>query len=490
MNSKFGRSQRETTNVATNNQLRRSAGVDPLQGIGCLSNLHPELRNQGPPLSTAYLQQAGRMNGGTFNSAPPPLPPRHDNTSMNRYSRYSGYPGINRYSGMNSYYSPLGPSRYSSGLYSGSMYSPYSNYRMPYGHFGGPNDEYNSFLQMAEESTRPAFESIESVVHIVNSISMMLESTYGAVHSSYSAILGVVDQFSRLKDHFTQVFSILAMLKGLHYLCLKVLYLLGLRKGNPAVEEAWQTAHKAAMTGNYPPNSKGSIWPFFMFLSLVVGAPWLMFKLLSKNAVKKAFDPKMWVNAEGKRSLSYAAYDFVATQPGELSFKAGEKLILFPPDLEEMRTVRKNWILACNEKNETGSIPVNYLSSVPRAIPNNLPSRQRTFISQQETPPFFNSDLTNEESNMSVIQPDTSIDASKYNSDESQNDDSSSSGISSSLTPVHSDLAQSQSSKSSLNDLSGKSILDPPSSSFNDTNITGLSTVDSLKEQQTSAVKD
>lgn len=38
------------------------------------------------------------------------------------------------------------------------------------------------FIRLAEESSRPAFESIESIVHAFGSVSMMLESTYHAVH--------------------------------------------------------------------------------------------------------------------------------------------------------------------------------------------------------------------------------------------------------------------------------------------------------------------
>lgn len=169
------------------------------------ANLFP-----GAPLPSHYLN-TGTQNFSNSSSVPPPLPPRTDVVRNNRFSNY------------NSYYSPY--SRFSpSGMYGG-----YGGYRTPYSRFGVPPDSYNShssFVQLAEESTRPAFESIESVVDIVGSISMMLESTYHAVYSSYNAILGVVDQFSRLRDHLAEVLSFLALLRGLRYLCLKILYLL------------------------------------------------------------------------------------------------------------------------------------------------------------------------------------------------------------------------------------------------------------------------
>lgn len=173
--------------------------------FGNMSNGNPDI--QGVPLSMSYLN-----SGTTTHSEPPALPPRTDVTARSRYSTYGN---------MYSPYSRFSPGMFSYGGYGGSYRTPYSRC-MP----GMPHDSYNSFIQLAEESTRPAFESIESVVDIVSSISMMIESTYHAVYSSYHAILGVVDQFARLRDHLAEVLSFLALLRGLKYLCLKILYLL------------------------------------------------------------------------------------------------------------------------------------------------------------------------------------------------------------------------------------------------------------------------
>lgn len=178
-----------------------------MRAFGNMSNGNPDF--QGVPLSMSYLN-----SGTTTQSEPPALPPRTDVTR----SRYSTYGGMGSMYGP---YSRFSPGMFSYGGYGGSYRSPYSRY-MP----GMPHDSYNSFIQLAEESTRPAFESIESVVDIVSSISMMIESTYHAVYSSYHAILGVVDQFARLRDHLAEVLSFLALLRGLKYLCLKILYLL------------------------------------------------------------------------------------------------------------------------------------------------------------------------------------------------------------------------------------------------------------------------
>jgi len=80
---------------------------------------------------------------------------------------------------------------------------------------------------MAEESSRPAFQSIESLVHTFGSVSFMLESTFNAVYSSFRAVLSVAENFGRLRTMFGQFFSTFAVLRTLQWLYRKLLYLIG-----------------------------------------------------------------------------------------------------------------------------------------------------------------------------------------------------------------------------------------------------------------------
>ena len=48
----------------------------------------------------------------------------------------------------------------------------------------------NRFIRLAEENSRPAFETIQSIVNTFGSISMMFESTYYALHSSFRSVRG------------------------------------------------------------------------------------------------------------------------------------------------------------------------------------------------------------------------------------------------------------------------------------------------------------
>lgn len=64
---------------------------------------------------------------------------------------------------------------------------------------------------------------------------------------------------------------------------------IGLRKDNPSVEAAWKTATSSNPDFSSFSGDKKSPWPFFVFVGLVIGAPWLMFKLLARNVSKKPF---------------------------------------------------------------------------------------------------------------------------------------------------------------------------------------------------------
>lgn len=89
------------------------------------------------------------------------------------------------------------------------------------------------FIAAAEESSQHAFQSLESIVRTFGSISMMLDSTLFAVFSSFRAVLGVADHFSRLRSHLGRVFSALAIFRTAKWAYHKLLYLLGPFRSHP-----------------------------------------------------------------------------------------------------------------------------------------------------------------------------------------------------------------------------------------------------------------
>ena len=168
----------------------------------------------------------GSGGGGGISSIPtpaPPLPPRPGQqmtrpiySASTPYSRggmlpYSSYTNP-MYGSYNSSYNPYA-TNYSSGMgmYGNRMYVP------------PPGGEPPSFLQIAEESSAPAFQSIDSFVSAFGSISMALESTFHAVYSSFRAVVGVADHLGRVK----QVLSTLAIFRFFRWMFRRIMYLIG-----------------------------------------------------------------------------------------------------------------------------------------------------------------------------------------------------------------------------------------------------------------------
>jgi peroxin-13 len=172
------------------------------------------------------------------------------------------------------------------------MYSPYGGGYGGYGSYGSYGSygfnrigevPGSSFARVAEENSRPAFQSIESIVHAVSSVAMMLDSSFQAVYSSFRAVIGVADNFSRLKTQLVKIVSALALIRTLRYLVRRFLEILRLRPAGTADRE-WQealfeAAGSAAAGGDGEP--KKSAWPILMFFGIILGGPWLIWKLIS-----------------------------------------------------------------------------------------------------------------------------------------------------------------------------------------------------------------
>lgn len=157
--------------------------------------------------------------GTVRTSQPPPaLPPRPFQQQQSYGAYGSGVGSMGSMYGNSMYgspYSSYGSTYgYGSGLNSiggGGFGSGYGSYGGSYGggygglgSFGGgynrfgnghPMDPENQFIQIAEESSRPAFQSIESLVGAIGNIASMLDSTFFAITSSFRAILGVAANF-------------------------------------------------------------------------------------------------------------------------------------------------------------------------------------------------------------------------------------------------------------------------------------------------------
>lgn len=330
-------------------------------------------------------RQSNSLAAPPLRTRPPSRPPR-----QREPPRFMGYGGSTPFGGYS--HGRLGGGAYGGyGGYSpyGYSNSPYNSYSSPFrngfggygGGFGMADDRPSPFVQRAEENSHAAFQSIESIVHAVSSVAMMLESTFQALYHSFRAVLGVADHFTRLKSHLWKILSLMTVLKTLHWMVNKVLIWMRLRR--PTVgEDLWQQAAGEGTESVMALEDGPRSWPFVVFILVAVGGPWLLWRFVrrsieeSQDAVTSD-DQNDWVTGEGKHVAAKVLYDFEAENDDELSIQAGDQLNLAPS--EKQPRVR-GWVMAANN-GQTGLVPSNHIKvlglSTGRNSLNASPSRSR-----------------------------------------------------------------------------------------------------------------
>uniref|UniRef100_A0A8D1WF64 Peroxin-13 n=1 Tax=Sus scrofa TaxID=9823 RepID=A0A8D1WF64_PIG len=327
-------------------ETRRIPGAGPGPGPG------PTF--QSADLGPTILTRPGQP---TLSRVPPPILPRP--------SQQTGSSNVNTfrpaYSSFSSGYGAFGNSYYGS-------YSPYS-----YGYNGlGYNrlriDDLppSRFVQQAEESSRGAFQSIESIVHAFASVSMMMDATFSAVYNSFRAVLDVANHFSRLKIHFTKVFSAFALVRTIRYLYRRLQWMMGLRRGSEN-EDLWAESERtvACLGAEDRAANSAKSWPIFLFFAVILGGPYLIWKLLSTYS-DEVTDSTNWASGEDDHVVARAEYDFVAVSEEEISFRAGDMLNLALKAFE--RTESFNSMNAATDTNFIFFKVGKYLNSNPECV--------------------------------------------------------------------------------------------------------------------------
>ncbi|XP_003739739.2 probable peroxisomal membrane protein PEX13 [Galendromus occidentalis] len=298
-----------------------------------------------PELPAAAIPAQNSSDG------PPPVPRYNDD--MNAFGSYGG--------GLNSYHGSPFMSRYGGMGYPGSYgqmyggyggYGGYGSYGGMMGNYGAPNGE-SELARMADESTRSAFQSVEHLVHAFSSVSMMLESTYFALYNSFRAVIGVADHLSSVTQQLSQLINSLSLIRTLRWIIRRSLQVLGIVQVDSA-ETAWNSASHITNQDALVTNTSTSSWPVLAFFSVVMGAPYLLYKMFGLSAKES----NKWASGEAPHYSAVALYDFIGRSDRELSFQAGAKIRLAPKNLQSKV---QGWLVASIDGKRTGLVPYNYL---------------------------------------------------------------------------------------------------------------------------------
>ncbi|TRY64150.1 hypothetical protein TCAL_04000 [Tigriopus californicus] len=292
--------------------------------------------------------------GGDGGGAPPPLPPR----PSGRFQARPFYSG-NSYSYGGMYGMNSGPGGYGAG-YGYNSIPPYGGYGYNQRDFEGDTPE---FVQFAEENTRPAFETIQSIVQSFSSISMMFESTYHALYSSFRAILGVIEQFSKMKLKLSEILSSLALIRFLRKMYMRLFTNSASGHSDLGLDLEWG---EAGCTSSPSGPDKPRNWPVMLYLGLVLASPYFIWKML-KNQEKqtKPESSPPWSQGVGEHYLAKAQYAYIAQNSNDLTITKEEEIRIAPKGAQS--TVR-GWLLAANKSGQVGLVPANYVKVIGKRL--------------------------------------------------------------------------------------------------------------------------
>lgn len=199
---------------------------------------------------------------------------------------------------------------------------------MPYGPMN-PYDPNNpaggpSLSQTLSTTTQHTFALLHSIVQTFSGLAQMLESTFMATHSSFFAMVGVVEQFAVLRNALGSVlglFGLIRWLKGV---------LTG-QRGNPELRHEFREFinGRPVQGAASPPQPAPSKKPIIVFLAAVIGVPYAMHKLiqlLSSRVEQQAVLPHSALPPLTPADLTFARalYPFTPSTPSELALKPNE----------------------------------------------------------------------------------------------------------------------------------------------------------------------
>ena len=293
----------------------------------------------------------------TSDSTPPALPDRPLPFSSNSplastttpysspYNRFglgsygTGYGGYGGMGGYNSFGSYGGIGSYGMGGmgYGGMGYGGYGGMVPGQLPFGGAQPQFDihgnpipnlSLTQQLESTTHTTFALLHSIVQTFGGVAQMLESTFMATHSSFFAMVGVVEQFSQLRNAIGSVLGLFGLIRWLKDVAT------GRHPAGGMAGEFRDFVNGQSVLPHTAPNtpraSKPSKKPLLIFLLAIFGIPYAMHKLIrilasrnpdsSKNQNPLSLPPLDPSQLQFARAL----YPFQASNPNELSLKHNE----------------------------------------------------------------------------------------------------------------------------------------------------------------------
>lgn len=270
----------------------------------------------------------------------------------------------------------------------GGGYGSYGGYGMN-GMYGGmpgmmpgaPFDPMNpSLTQTLESTTQHTFALLHSIVQTFSGVAQMLESTFMATHSSFFAMVGVIDQFGQLRNALGSVLGLFGLVRWMKDL------LTG-RSPNAAMRgEFREFINGRPVQGpSGPPQPKPSKKPLIIFLLAVLGIPYAMHKLVKLLMERQAQQAELMAAGHAgalppldpsQLTFARALYPFEASSPAELALKENEIVAIMAKldpttgaEVDPRMEVESEWWKGRTREGREGWFPKKWVQLLERKKP-------------------------------------------------------------------------------------------------------------------------
>jgi len=194
---------------------------------------------------------------------------------------------------------------------------------------GGMDSNNPSLTQTLESTTQHTFTLLHSIVQTFSGVAQMLESTFMATHSSFFAMVGVVDQFGQLRNALGSVLGLFGLVR----------WMKDMLTGRSHTQTGMQGDFREFINGrpvqgprSGPPGPKPSKKPLIIFLLAVFGVPYAMAKLINilnerakqQQSQQGQLGRSLGPLDPGSLTFARALYPFSPSSPAELQLKENE----------------------------------------------------------------------------------------------------------------------------------------------------------------------
>lgn len=192
-----------------------------------------------------------------------------------------------------------------------------------------PFDPMNpSLSQTLESTTQHTFALLHSIVQTFTGVAQMLESTFMATHSSFFAMVGVIDQFGQLRNALGSVLGLFGLVRWMQDLLTGRSGAQGMRGEFKDFVGGRPVQGPAAP----PPGPKPSKKPLIIFLLAIFGIPYAMHKLVRiLTERQQQQQQQLMAGPNGlppldpsQLTFARALYPFEASSPAELALRENE----------------------------------------------------------------------------------------------------------------------------------------------------------------------